>query len=152
LGCANTNCNDLRLHVCFDKGPQGSPTYDKSGFELDWDAVAHWMEPTRYNKAKLIRGMDRAVEKAKSDGKRMAEIFFEQGAAPEEPEYGNGKGYWKDRVSKDLNVPWHRIGVEHFEQWEKKGFKKARKGEYENPSKEESKRMTRLLIGASLRK
>jgi hypothetical protein len=141
-----------RLHVCFDKGPKGSPTFDKSGFELDWEKVAHWMEPKPYNKAKMIRGMDRAVEKAQSDAKLMAEIFFEKGEVPENPEYGGGKEYWKDRVSKDLNVPWHRVGVEHFNEWEKKGFKKARKGEYENPSEVERKRMLRLMSGASLRK
>jgi hypothetical protein len=49
-------------------------------------------------------------------------------------------------------VPWHRVEVEHFKEWEKKGFKKARRGEYENFSEQESKRMTRLMIGASLRK
>jgi hypothetical protein len=68
-----------RLHVCFDKGPKGSPTYDKSGFELDWDAVAHWMEPQTYNKAKMMRNMDRAVDKAQEDAKKMAAIFFREG-------------------------------------------------------------------------
>ena len=48
-------------------------------------------------------------------------------------------------------MPWHRVEVEHFKEWEKKGFKKARRGEYENFSEQESKRMTRLVIGASLR-
>jgi hypothetical protein len=57
-----------------------------------------------------------------------------------------------NRVSKDLNVPWHKIEVEHFQEWEKRGFKKARKGEYGNPSVEERKRMLRLMSGASLRK
>jgi hypothetical protein len=57
-----------------------------------------------------------------------------------------------NRVSKDLNVPWHKIEIEHFHKWEKRGFKKARKGEYENPSVEERKRMLRLMSGASLRK
>jgi hypothetical protein len=55
------------------------------------------MEPTRYNKAKMIRGMDRAVGKAQEDAKKMATIFFEPGEAPENPEYCNGKNYWKDR-------------------------------------------------------
>jgi hypothetical protein len=140
------------LHVCFHKGPNGSPTYDKSGFELDYMKVANWMEPKLYNKSAIVRGMNRAVDKAQSEAELMAEIFFEKGEAPENLEYGNGKNYWKDRVSKDLSVPWHKIGVDHFKEWEKKGFKKARKGEYENPSAAEKKRMSRLMSGASLRK
>ena len=110
------------------------------------------MEPKPYNKGAMMRGMDRAVDKAQSDAKLMAEIFFEKGEAPETQEYGSGKDYWKDRVSKDLNVPWHKIGVDHFREWEKKGFKKARRGEYENPSAAEKKRMSMLMMGVSLRK
>jgi len=110
------------------------------------------MEPQTYNKGKIMRGMDRAVNKAQKDAKKMAAIFFVKGEAPERPEYCEGTDYWKDRVSKDLNVPWHRIEVEHFEEWQKKGFKKARKGEYETFSEAEENRMMRLMSGASLRK
>jgi hypothetical protein len=100
----------------------------------------------------MIRGMDHAVNKSQDDAKKMAAIFFEEGEAPENPERGDGKDYWKDRVSKDLNVPWHKIEVEHFKEWEKKGFKKARKGEYDTHSDAERKRMTRLHSGCNLRK
>ncbi len=82
----------------------------------------------------------------------MAEIFFEKGEAPADAEHSMGVDYWKDRVSKDLNVPWHKIEVKHFEEWEKRGFKKARKGEYETFSKEERERMMRLHSGCLLRK
>ena len=51
-----------------------------------------------------------------------------------------------------MNVPWHKIEVEHFKEWEQKGFKRASRGEYENFSEEERKRMLRLMSGASLRK
>lgn len=110
------------------------------------------MQPTPYNKSKIMKGMDRAINKSEEDAKKMAAIFFEPGEAPESPENCGGKDYWKDRVSKDLNVPWHKIEVEHFKQWEKRGFKKAKKGEYENPSELERKRMTRLHSGCKLRK
>lgn len=148
----NTNSKNYRLYVCFDKGPNGSPTYDKSGFELDYDKVAEWMRPKPYNKGAMVRSMDRAVDKSCRDGRSMAEIFFEKGAVPSEAEYSGAKNHWKDRVSKDLNIPFHKIGVEEFEEWEKKGFKKARKGEYENFSKAEEERITRLISSASLRK
>jgi hypothetical protein len=140
------------LHVCYAKGPNGSPTYDKSGFQLDYDKVADWMAPKPYNKGAVVRGMDRSIERWKKERKAMAEIFFEKGEAPSDDHFTEGDEYWKDRVSKDLGVPWHNIEVKHFEEWEKRGFPKARKGEYENPSQEGWKRMMGLISGASLRK
>jgi len=110
------------------------------------------MAPKPYNKGAMVRGMDRSIERWKKERKEMAEIFFEKGEAPSDDHFTEGDDYWKDRVSKDLGVPWHKIEVKHFEEWEKRGFPKARKGEYENPSKEEWKRMMGLMDGASLRK
>jgi hypothetical protein len=140
----------LSLHVCYEKGPNGSPTYDDSGFELDYNKVADWMRPTAYNKSAMVNGMQRRIDAEAKREKRMAEIFFEKGEAPPSP-YDDAWS-WKDRVSKDLNIPWHKIDVADFEEWEKRGFKKAKKGEYENFSKEEREREMRLLSGASLRK
>jgi hypothetical protein len=140
-----------RLYVCFDKGPNGSPTYDKSGFELDYYKVADWMKPKGYNKRAMVSGMERALEKRKRDEKRMGEIFFVKGEAPENPSC-DAVDHWKDRVSKDLNVPWHRIGLEYFEEWEKRGFRKARRGEYAIFSEEQRKRMGKMHEGCALRK
>lgn len=110
------------------------------------------MKPTAYNKSAMIKGMERSVEKSCRETERMAEIFFEKGEGPENPKYAEGADHWKDRVSKDLNIPWHKIGVGYFEEWEKRGFKKARKGDYERFSEDEDKRMLNMLDGASLRK
>ncbi|RDW60599.1 hypothetical protein BP6252_11982 [Coleophoma cylindrospora] len=140
------------IHVCYEKGPNGSPSYDKSGFELDYKKVANWMRPRPYNKSAMVRGMDKAVNEAVQAEKRMAELFFEKGEAPEDTSASDGADYWRDRVSKDLNIPWHKIGVAEFEQWDKMGFKKARKGEYETFTQEETDRMVGLMSGASLRK
>jgi hypothetical protein len=140
------------LHVCYAKGPNGSPTYDKSGFQLDYGKVADWMAPKPCNKGAVVRGMDRSIERWKKERKEMAEIFFEKGEAPSDDHFTEGDDYWKDRVSKDLGVPWHKIEVKHFEEWEKRGFPKARREEYENPSKKEWTRMMGLMSGASLRK
>jgi hypothetical protein len=110
------------------------------------------MKPTPYNKRAMVNGMERVIEKAQKERKRMAEIFFEKGEAPTDLAYSRNENFWRDRVSKDLNIPWHKIGVPEFEEWEKKGFKMARKGEYEKFSKEDREREMRLIDGASLRK
>ncbi|RDW91670.1 hypothetical protein BP5796_02835 [Coleophoma crateriformis] len=141
-----------RMKLTCSISPNGSPTYDKAGFELDYKKVADWMKPQVYNKSAMIRGMDKAVNKAMEATKRMAEIFFEKGEAPEDPSDVMAADYWKDRVSKDLNIPWHKVGVAEFEQWDKMGFKKARRGEYENFTQEERDRMLDLMECASLRK
>lgn len=102
----------------------------------------------------MVNGMNKAVEERSRQEARMREIFFEKGEAPEDKASlpNCAKDAWMDRVSKDLNIPWHKVGVKEFEIWEKKGFKKARKGEYQEFSKKEQSRFTRLLSGASLRK
>lgn len=136
------------LHVCFKKGLNGSPTYDKSGFELDFQKVAHRMQPSAYNKSAMVRNMEKYIDQKRHDEEKMAHIFFEKGEAPENRRHADA---WKDRVSKDLYVPWHKIGVDHFVEWEKKGFPKAKRGEYETFTEEERARLLRLLSGASLR-
>ena len=75
------------------KGPNGSPTYDKAGFELDYDKVADWMKPKSYNKGSMVRGMERLLEKTRQETKRMAEIFFEKGEGPEDPAHAQGSGF-----------------------------------------------------------
>ncbi|CAG8952491.1 hypothetical protein HYFRA_00001238 [Hymenoscyphus fraxineus] len=138
------------LHVCYEKGPAGSPTYDKAGFELDYEKVANWMQPKPYNKQSMMRGMDKYCDRVDKEKNRMTELFWEPGAAPEGPCIDTN--HWKDRVSKDLGIPYHKIGVPEFEKWDQMGFPKAKRGEYENPSEEERKRMSRLMSGSALRK
>lgn len=141
------------LYVCYDKGPNGSPTYDEAGFELDYKKVADWMAPKPYNKAKMVNGMEKHMQRVKEETLKMIDLFWEPGAIPREGHQDTN--HWKDRVSKDLGVPWHKVGVAEFEKWDKLGFPKAKKEEYEkyqNPSEKERDRMMKLMSGASLRK
>jgi len=141
-----------RLYVCHRKGPNGSPTYDKSGFELDWKKVDEWMKPKGYNKGSMVRGMERHLEKKRKEVEEMAKIFFVEGEAPDGPIWGCPENVWRERVSQDLNIAWHKVGVEEFRLWEKQGFKKARRGEYMKFDEAGQKRNTRLMMGGSLRK
>lgn len=112
------------------------------------------MAPKPYNKARMVNGMAKHVDEARRQEARMKEIFFEKDEAPEDEAslHHCAKDAWMDRVSKDLNIPWHKVGVKEFELWEKKGFKKARKGEYQEFSDKETARFLRLHSGSSLRK
>jgi hypothetical protein len=95
------------LYKCHDKGREGSPTYDGAGFELDWEKVNNWMDVQRYNKSRMVRDMEKAVDQAKSEEQKMFELFF---TTVWNDDRGSGtivKDYVTDKVSKDLSIPWH---------------------------------------------
>ena len=145
------------LYVCREKGRDGSPTYDEAGYELDYDKVSQWFKPILVRSLKpTLKSMDRFQENMKkrtSERAEMAKILYEDGAAPEEggisPLMENA---WKDRVEKDIGVPWHKINVEDFKEWEKRGFKKAKQGEYREFSEAEKERLTTKSKGCLYRK
>jgi hypothetical protein len=141
------------LFICHKKGPKGSPTYDFAGFQLDWNKVDHWMDPTPYNKRAMVKGMERAVNQMQKDLRQMSEIFFKDGKAPTGIDDHIYEDYMKDHVSKDLGVPIHQITPAHFREWEKKGFTKVNANSWwRAPNDEEKKRKSNMLCGASLRK
>ncbi|KAL1382630.1 hypothetical protein HDK64DRAFT_54007 [Phyllosticta capitalensis] len=146
------NNSDHAYHLCASRGPDGPPTYDRAGYLLDYEKSLAFTRPTSYNKTSIVNGMDRAVNRSTKEQEQMAKLFFEPGAVPEDagirPTEAN---HWRDRVSKDLGVPWHEVGVERFQEWDRKGFPKAKKDEYKNFDQEESERMMSLLKGGRYR-
>lgn len=92
-------------------------------------------------------------QKDDEEEQMMAEIFYEDGGAPTKDERGGGN--WdlvKDKVSKDLGVPFHKIGLKDFEEWRSRGFKRAKKGEYLDITPEERNHFLDMLCGCALRK
>ncbi|KAF1344225.1 hypothetical protein BDV97DRAFT_364102 [Delphinella strobiligena] len=107
------------LHICYAEGPHGSATYDRQGFQLDYDKVSNWMKPISVSSLKCTRKKrekwEKMLAKEAEDEKRMTEIFYEEGAAPTKEETWNGViDFWKLAVSKDLGVPWHHIDLKHW--------------------------------------
>lgn len=150
----NPDENFHGLYICHAKGPGAPPTYDEQGFELDYDKVCRWMKPTSVRSLKptmsKMKKEDEYMAKKKEEERKMADMFYEPGAAPEEVDIQQ-VDFWKDAVSKDLGVPWHHIGLKHFEERNDKGFEKAKKGEYDCFSEEENNRMTDMHCGSALR-
>lgn len=134
---------------CYKKGREGSPTYDSAGFQLDYDKVCEWRKPQAYNKQKIMRGANRAVDEAKSRRKQRFSLFF---ADPENAK-DEGLGDLRDHVSKDLGIPWHQIGPEQVQLWRDRGFRPVKIEQWWKESTSvEGKRMMRMSAGASLRK
>jgi hypothetical protein len=141
------------LYVCHRKGPDGSPTYDSGGDQLDWPKVDHWMKPKPYNKVRMVRGMEKRVDKAMEDNRKMREIFFDSGKPPTNVGNHIHDFYMKDQVSKDLGVPIHQITPAHFQDWEQMGFSKVNADLWwHEPNEEEKKRGLKMLSGGKLRK
>jgi hypothetical protein len=137
------------LHLCYSRGKNGRPTYDKAGFQLDYDKVAQWMKPTR-PRPLTVKQCERLDQKMQDD-RTMADIFFESGAKPKNFEAHYFEGALKDRVSKDLGIMWHEVKLKHVREWEQRGFTKAKKGEYEEFTAAYKQRLSDFLQGGSLR-
>lgn len=143
------------LYRCFDKGPDGSPTYDSAGFQLDYQKVADWCKPKPYNKQAMINGTEKMVARTQSLEERIAEAFFEDlDEARNKILKGNTLpiNLARDTISKDLGTPWHKIGHEEVDLWENKGFSKHKVEDWLTYSDEDKKRYMKMLRGASLRK
>ncbi|KAK7991666.1 hypothetical protein PG996_013315 [Apiospora saccharicola] len=143
------------LYVCHRKGRQGSPTYDAGGFQLDYDKVCKWMKPQAYNKNRMVRGMEKSLAAGKEFDSRMFHMFFEEGDEAMEKRNSIDTAFAsciKDRISKDLDIPWHKIGMKELDLWEQKGLPKEKLADWLVFSGEDKKRAMKMLGGASLRK
>jgi hypothetical protein len=154
LFIAEARMNPLKsfhaLYRCYDKGRDGSPTYDDAGFQLDYDKVADWMKPRPYSKKRMVNGMDKAMQRDEQRRKEMFALFFEK---TESELHLRAEGVMKDQVSKDIGVPWHQIGPGQVKVWRDKGFKPVKYEEWwTEPTEEDEKREGKMLRGASLRK
>ena len=127
---------ETSTQACLRKGPNGSPTYDHLGYELDYNKIAKsYVRPRRPGK------------RAEAEDKRRAEIM----QTPSEKVSAFLLSVWDDRVARDLGKPFHKVVSEDFEEWQKKGFSVA-PGELQNLSQEERDRISNLVRGAGLRK
>jgi hypothetical protein len=140
------------LHVCYAKGPNGSPTYDKSGFELDYEKVAEWMKPVTRKQLKASvnsKGFLQSIEEDKKKYKMFFGDTYDGECSPLVLDVA------RDKISKTFGIPYHKVGMAEFEEWERRGFPKENYEEVAaliTPGSEIMKRMMRLATGSALRK
>jgi len=133
------------LHECFDKGPNGSPTLDEAGYELDYNKVADWMKPSYVRRPNWKRQAAYFARK-KQEFNRKSELMHGEGKDQQDIEQA-----WHEKVLKDLGKKHWTLSMEDWENWYRKGFR-AKPGEFDNSSQAEKDRRLQLLRGASLRK
>ncbi|KAI3579423.1 hypothetical protein IWW34DRAFT_820242 [Fusarium oxysporum f. sp. albedinis] len=100
------------LHRCHRKGPDGSPTYDSAGFQLDYEKVAKWMKPVAYDKSPWSMAWSAISRESKRRQKKSTTSSLSMGRVRR----------LKRAVSKDLGVPWHQIDPKQLKKWEDQGF------------------------------
>lgn len=94
-----------------------------------------------------MNGMDRRLKRADKERREMFKAFF----AREPPTDQGVLDYVKDRILKDMGVPWHQIGVEEARTWRKTHEPFVAEGWWTKPDEEEWKRMIKMMGGCVLR-
>lgn len=85
------------------------------------------MKPFR---PKALTSKQERLQKKMNDDNKIAEIFFEKRTKPNNFEAYYQMGALKERVSKDLGIMWHEVGLDQVEEWDNRAFRKAKKGGY----------------------
>ena len=134
--------NIARIEECRRKGLNGSPTYDTLGFELDKEYI---IKRTGGRPRPLGKKALDHLEQKRKNGEKKAEIIGLLGDDNEIREEA-----WDDRLARDLGIAYHEVGMEEYEEWQKKGFT-AKKEEFDL-SEKERKRLMDLMEGCALRK
>ena len=142
----SSSTDDDRVSRCLNKGPNGSPTYDRLGYELDYHAVAAASRRPRARSGKKYMEM---LEREQNEDDRKTELM---GMNRNEVSAFSMMA-WDDRVSRDLGIPYHKVKMAHFEEWYEKGFR-AQPGEFsaKNITPEDQKRINKLAVGSAFRK
>jgi len=140
--------NEARVQECLKKGPNGSPTYDRLGYELDYDKILAANKPPKRGAAHHKR-VEKMMEQEAQERKRKCEIMRA------DPNRISAFTYmaWEDCISRDLEIPYHKVTMQHFEDWHKRGFT-VKPGELETRdlSKEDNERISDLAMGSAFRK
>ncbi len=57
-----------------------------------------------------------------------------------------------DRVARDLDIPYHTVGLSAYEEWQRRGFHLEVGEMVERPSKVEMDRIGAIMAGSAFRK
>jgi hypothetical protein len=125
------------IHNCVDKGEFGSPTYDKFGFQLDYDKCLDWDKPMSRASLKPTAGKMKKEEayfdRKKREEKRMAQLMGDDNFSEDISDFRDAMikvEAYKDKVRNDLGKKTYQVSMDEFEVWYKRGFR-AKKGEFD---------------------
>ena len=122
--------------------PNGPPVYDGLGYKLSYEKLKPTMTRRRYNPVRHMRYLEGEMEKSK----RIREIMGQ-------PDNTNTlvEMAWADRVPRDLDIPFHTVGVPDYEEWRRRGFRLEPGELRDQPSKQGVQRLFTLEEGMAFR-
>jgi hypothetical protein len=130
------------------RGPTGRPIYDTQGFELDYDKVSKAMRPPR-SRNRSSKAYLKMLETEQTNSRSIEKIV----GLPEGGLYGTTRWAIQDRVARDLGLPYHKIGMDHYSSWSELDFEVDPEDfKLENITEAEKERLSRLATGSALRK
>ncbi|KAK1766619.1 hypothetical protein QBC33DRAFT_588832 [Phialemonium atrogriseum] len=96
------------------QGPNGPPVYDGLGHKLSYEKLKPTMTRRRYNPVRHMRYLEGEMEKSN----RIREIMGQPDSTNTLVEMA-----WTNRVARDLDIPFHTVGVLEYEEWRRRGVR-----------------------------
>jgi hypothetical protein len=125
-----------REQVVLRGGPNGPPVYDDFGYKLDYEKIAKSMGGYRPN----FKKMEKWMEKKRQEQRIKAKIMGVD-------ENTGRVCIWDDRVAQDLEIPYHKVEICDYEEWQRRGFT----FDPETDTKEEMDRVIEMSTGSAFR-
>ena len=131
-------------------GRNGPPVYDCLGFELDYKSVVRPSRPQSFFRTKKWQDIC-DIRSEQSNRKKAIIGQYDTSFAANDRVSDSFAA--DDRISRDLNIPFHQVDLEEYEEWQRRGFK-VEPGEldYKNRSQAEDDRLLTLATGSAHRK
>jgi SAP domain len=128
-----------REQIVLRGGPNGPPVYDDFGYKLDYEKIAKSMGGSaRYRPN--FKKMEKWVEKKRQEQRIKARIMGVD-------ENTGRVCMWDDRVAQDLEIPYHKVEICDYEEWQRRGFT----FDPETDTKEEMDRVIEMSTGSAFR-
>ncbi|KAJ9157624.1 hypothetical protein NKR23_g355 [Pleurostoma richardsiae] len=117
--------------------PNGPSVKDKLGYRISYAQVNRIVGYRQYNSKRHLAHLEKEME----EEKRMREIL----GLPEDAIDTEAK------IARDLDIPFHTVGLPEFEEWHRRGFR-LEPGELQEPVfEEEADRLMAISAGSFFR-
>jgi hypothetical protein len=132
-----TRCD--REQIVLRGGPNGPPVYDDFGYKLDYEKIAKSMGGSVRHRSNFKK-MEKWMEKKRQEQRIKARIMGVD-------ENTGRVCMWDDRVAQDLEIPYHKVEICDYEEWQRRGFT----FDPETDTKKEMDRVIEMATGSSFR-
>lgn len=144
---AERHSSYIKYEMVCSGGPNGPPVFDDLGYQLDYYKVTG--SPYGSRSSRLGRSRYKTQNKLMKEQHKKGKIM----GTPIDDVSALTLMGWDERVSRDLGIPYHTVVMEHYEEWQERGFV-AEPGEFDavNISQDKQNLLLKLATGSAFRK